>query len=79
MSLLFFDIRYGIYKDERFIVVRNGEVVATIEPTKEPKQSLTVRELLERLAENPPDTDFAKDVEEGIANQTEPYIPEWPS
>ena len=67
------------YKGERFIVVRNGETVATIEPT-EPEKTSTLGELLEWLKETPlPDPDFAKDVEYVIAHQPKATFPEWPS
>ncbi len=68
------------YRGERFIVVRNGETVATIEPTATPSKITTLGEFLEWLKETPlPDPDFAKDVEEIIANQPKAIFPEWPS
>ena len=64
-------------KGERFIVVRNGETVATIEPAEPPKIA-TFGEFLEWLRTTPlPDPDFAKDVEEIIANQPKAVFPEW--
>lgn len=68
------------YKGERFVVVRNGEVVAAIEFPASPAKITTVGEFLDWLKVTPlPDPDFAKDVEEIIANQPKATFPEWPS
>ncbi len=67
------------YKGERFVVVRNGETVATIEPSQPPKQ-ITVREFFELLKTLPqPDPGFWDDLEEIQANQPKEVMPEWPS
>ena len=67
------------YRRERFEVVRNGEVVAVIEPPL--PRPLTWREFLEKWPTLPkPDPDFWKDLEEAhrlMNQQQEP--PSWDS
>jgi len=68
------------YRGERFIVERNGETVAAIEPTVEVKH-MTLGEFLEWWPTLPkPDEDFWKDVEEIHKSQgVMPPPREWPS
>ncbi|MPZ49196.1 MAG: hypothetical protein GEU75_07835 [Dehalococcoidia bacterium] len=68
------------YRGERFVVERNGEVVATLEPP--PTKGITWREFLERWPTLPkPDPDFWDDVEEAhrIMNQPPALPPSWES
>ncbi len=65
------------YRGEQFVIVRNGEPVATLAPT-EPARGITWRELIEFLKENPfPDEDFAKDLEEIRSSQPLVEEPPW--
>jgi prevent-host-death family protein len=67
------------YRGERFVVVRNGEPVATIGPTEITK-SMTLAELFELLRSLPaPDPDFWNDVEEIHKSQPPVEFREWPS
>jgi len=66
------------YKGERFVIERNGETLATLEPaTKTPSW----REFVEWWVNNRPDDKFADDLEAIHAemNQPLPEPPEWPS
>jgi hypothetical protein len=67
------------YRNERFIIQRNGEIIATIGPPG-PVRGVTLREIGERLRglEFPGDG-FADDLEEIQANQPRSEFPEWPS
>jgi prevent-host-death family protein len=66
------------YRDERFLVERNGEPVAEIGPVHLP-ESVTIEELLARLADVPfPDPDFAADLARIRTEQGLPRNP-WPS
>ena len=65
------------YRGEQFVIVRNGEPVATLAPPK-PTKSITLREFIEFLKENPfPDEDFAKDLEEIRSSQPLIEEPPW--
>jgi prevent-host-death family protein len=65
------------YKDERFVVVRNGVRVAEIAPSN-PKPGLTLGELFEFWKTLPkPDEDFWKDLAEIQASQPLAEFPEW--
>jgi antitoxin (DNA-binding transcriptional repressor) of toxin-antitoxin stability system len=67
------------YRGERFIVERNGETVAVIEPP-EPRRRATVGELSARIGSlYMPGDGFADDVEAAHAAQGLPNLPEWPS
>ncbi|MBI4311690.1 MAG: type II toxin-antitoxin system prevent-host-death family antitoxin [Chloroflexi bacterium] len=67
------------YKGEKFIVVRNGEAVASIEPPSPPKQ-ITLGEFLELLKTFPkPDPEYWDELEQIQANQPKAQFPEWPS
>jgi len=66
------------YKGERFVVERNGETVAVIEPP--PVRQFTVKEFAEWWKTVPkPDKDFWKDVEEAhrLMNQPLGEPPSW--
>jgi antitoxin (DNA-binding transcriptional repressor) of toxin-antitoxin stability system len=66
------------YKGETFIIQRNGEPVAKIEPP--PKVGITLRELAELLRDLPAlDEDFEKDVESARSILRDPSMPEWPN
>lgn len=67
------------YRGEHFVVERNGEPVATIEPVG-PLRPATFGELLRRLKEvGLPDAGFADDLEQIQASQPKFELPEWPS
>jgi len=67
------------YKGESFVIERNGEPIATVEPP--PKRGMTLRDLVQFMREHPPDDRFADDLEAVHAemNQPLPEPPEWPS
>lgn len=66
------------YKGETFIVERNGETVAKIEPP--PKPGITLRELEALLRDLPPlDDKFADDLEAARSILRDPPTPRWPS
>jgi hypothetical protein len=67
------------YRNERFIVERNGQPVAVIAPPG-PVRGTTLHEIAEKLRglEFPGDG-FADDLEEIQANQSRSEFPEWPS
>jgi hypothetical protein len=65
------------YRGERFIVERNGESIATLEPI-EPLRGITVAELIDRIGDlELPDEDFARDLEKIQAEQPKATFPEW--
>ncbi|MBI2917081.1 MAG: type II toxin-antitoxin system Phd/YefM family antitoxin [Chloroflexi bacterium] len=67
------------YRGERFLVERNGEPVAILEPAR-PAQGITLGELLDRLPHMPwPDEDFADDLEAIQQSQGKVPPPSWPS
>ena len=67
------------YKGERYTVVRNGVVIASIGPAS-PPGSITFGELMGRLKELPwPDEDFAEDLKEIQKSQSKTEPPSWPS
>jgi antitoxin (DNA-binding transcriptional repressor) of toxin-antitoxin stability system len=67
------------YQGERFVVERNGQVIAEIGPAERPGHT-TVGELYELLGRlNRPDEDFARDLEDVQANQGKGEYREWPS
>jgi antitoxin (DNA-binding transcriptional repressor) of toxin-antitoxin stability system len=67
------------YRNERFVIQRNGETIATIAPSG-PVRGVTLREIAEKLRglEMPGDG-FADDLEEIQANQPMMEITDWPS
>lgn len=67
------------YQGERFVVKRNGETVATLEPP-EPRTEATLRDLVAFVMSQPtPDDTFADDLEAIHAAQPPAEFPEWPS
>lgn len=65
------------YKQDSFVIVRNGEEVGRLEPVPARGTKKTFRELVEMVqAMGPPDDDFADDLEEIHRNQ--PPLPEDP-
>ena len=70
------------YRNERFIVQRNGETIATIAPPEpaEPVRGVMLHEALRKLGDlEMPGDGFADDLEEIQANQTFSEFPDWPS
>ncbi len=66
------------YRGERFIIERNGEPVAVLEPAA-PEKRVTWGEFVKRLKEiPPPDDDYWKDLEEIHNSQPIARIPDWP-
>lgn len=66
------------YRGERFIVERNGETVATLEPP-EPVRGMTLGEMIEVMRAAPqPDDGFWDDVEKINTSQPPAEFPEWP-
>lgn len=66
------------YKGERFIVLRNGETIATISPADEPP-GITGSELIAEIGNLPfPGDGFADDLEAVQAEQGLAEFPEWP-
>ena len=59
------------YKEERFVIVRNGEPVATLAPAgpTAPPAGMTLRELVAFMRDNPMPEGFADDLEEIRASQ----------
>ena len=67
------------YRNERFIVQRNGETIATLVPPG-PLRGTTLQEIAEKLRGLEfPDGDFADDLEEIQANQSRSEFLEWPA
>ena len=68
------------YKGERFVVERNGEVVATLAPAAPLPATGTLRDLVRLVQEQWPDDQFAEDLERAHAemNQPLPPPPDWP-
>ena len=67
------------YRRERFVVERNGELVASLGPV-DAAPGITVAELFERLRSiSRPDERFADDLEAIQAGQPRVELPEWPS
>lgn len=65
---------------ERFVVKRNGETVATLEPPESaPERGMTLGEMIEVMRSAPqPDDAFWDDVERINASQPPAEFPEWP-
>ena len=68
------------YKGERFVIERNGQVVATLAPPPATNRTgPTLGEFLERLKDVPrPDDEFERDLREIRAAQGPVEIREWP-
>jgi antitoxin (DNA-binding transcriptional repressor) of toxin-antitoxin stability system len=67
------------YRNERFVIQRNGETIATIAPP-DPVRGTTLHEIAEKLRDLEfPGDGFADDLEEIQANQSRSEFPEWPS
>lgn len=67
------------YRGERFVIERNGELIASLAPAA-PVSGITMRELAALLAELPrPDEGFADDLEAIQSSQPKASIPEWPN
>lgn len=65
------------YKGESFIVERNGETVAAVEPP--PKIGITLKELVALINDLPPiDDRFADDLETARSILRDLDIPRWP-
>ncbi len=63
------------YREERFVIERNGEPVAEIGPVHLP-ETVTIEELVARLADVPfPDADFVADLARVRAEQGLPHNP----
>jgi len=66
------------YKGETFIVERNGERVAKIEPP--PKPGISLQELAALLRDLPPlDDKFANDLDTARSILRDPVLPRWPN
>ncbi len=67
------------YRREKFSIVRNGELVATLAPAT-PDKSVTLRELAAALQGLEVDgEEFARDLEEIQASQPEAAVQSWPT
>ncbi len=67
------------YRNEQFVIQRNGETIATIAPPG-PARGVTLKEIAEKLRGLEfPDPEFADDLEEIQANQPMMEITDWPS
>lgn len=67
------------YRGEKFLIVRNGEPIATMGPAA-PVPGITLRELLTLLKDlGSPDEDFADDL--GAIHSSQPKVsdPAWPN
>lgn len=64
------------YAGERFVIERNGETVAVIEP---PVKRFTLGDLVALRARFEVDEDFARDLQAVIAERDIAEFPEWPS
>jgi prevent-host-death family protein len=68
------------YRGERFVVERNGETVAVIEPPETQEKIKSMAEFIEWWKTVPkPDPDFWKDVEEGRRLMNQPIEDPWES
>ena len=67
------------YKGERFVIVRNGEPVATLAPAgpTSPSKGFTLRELAALLKDNPMPEGLADDLETIQASQPPLPPPPW--
>lgn len=65
------------YRGERFVIERNGETIATMEPVE--AKSFTLRDLAALRARFPVDDQFADDLEAVIAERQMAEVPEWPN
>ncbi len=67
------------YCNERFLVERNGEPIATLTPP-DPRRGVMLHDALRALGEiSFPGDGFADDVEAAQAAQSNAGFPEWPS
>ena len=67
------------YRNERFVIQRNGEVIATIAPPP-PQRVVMLHDALRALGEVEfPGDGFADDLEEIQAAQGKADFPDWPS
>lgn len=67
------------YKGERFVIERNGQVVARIHPSTELRKGPTLAEFVEALRQGPRlDPEFLDELEEIQANQPPAQVYEWP-
>jgi prevent-host-death family protein len=67
------------YRNERFIIQRNGESIAALVPAG-PQRGVMLHDALRALGElKMPGDGFADDLEEIQANQPLAEFPEWPS
>ena len=66
-------------RGERFVIERDGRLLATIAPPLRSPPGITVAELIARAGDlRMPGDGFADDVEAGIAAQGFATVPEWP-
>ncbi len=66
------------YKGESFVIERNGEPIATVEPP--PRQGITLEELTALIADLPPcDDKFAADLETARSILRDTETPQWPN
>jgi antitoxin (DNA-binding transcriptional repressor) of toxin-antitoxin stability system len=67
------------YRGERFVVERNGQVIAEIAPAAS-SRGITYADLLARVGDlHLPDPEFADDLEEIHRAQPRAEFPEWPN
>ncbi len=66
------------YRSERFVVERNGEPIATIDPATARKGRMG-RELAKLIGHLKVPEGLADDIEAMRATQVPPSLPEWPS
>ena len=64
------------YREEKFVIERNGEGVAMLVPLA-PVGGGTLRQVIEILREVPPDDGFADDLESVQASQEPLNSPRW--
>jgi prevent-host-death family protein len=66
------------YKGESFVVERNGEAIASINP--QGQSGITMKQLAEAMANVPNlDEEFEKDLEAARSILRDPKLPEWPN
>jgi antitoxin (DNA-binding transcriptional repressor) of toxin-antitoxin stability system len=65
------------YRGERFVIQRNGEMIATLAPVRE-KPGITVKELVARIGNLYVPEGFGDDLEAIHAEQGVIELPEWP-